>query len=116
MTNSINLSRLSNLKIPEDPRNAKHQLELITKVIKSFEAKLDNDHEVALKLTSFGQTILLYVSKISSLGPSLIVYSGTIDDQFAGIVQHVSQINFLLLAVPKAEPSLPARRIGFGQE
>lgn len=85
----------------------------IVDYIKKFEAGLDSDHEVALRLASFGQSITLSVTDIGYSNPSTLVFYGYVDGRPATLIQHMTQLNFLLLSVEKAEPDKPARRIGF---
>lgn len=99
--------------VQKDDSTAKWQFDYICEQIKAFESKLDNDHEVALFLTNFGQSIILNVTKISYQDPCLIYYYGTVNGQQCQLVQHISQINFLLMAVEKELPQEPPRRIGF---
>jgi hypothetical protein len=85
--------------------------------ISRFDAELDADHEVGIKLVSFGQSITFHVVNFGYYNPSLIVFSGlTEDENRVELVQHVSQISFLLLALPKLHPDQPKRKIGFIQE
>ncbi len=92
---------------------ADYQYEVIMEAITQFEEDLDDDHEVAAKLSSFGQTLVMNVKEIGYSNPVLIHFYGTVNGQEAELIQHVSQISFLLLSVKKPDPSLPARRIGF---
>ena len=92
---------------------ADEQYKHIMEQIKEFEKTLDNEHEVALLLTNFGQSVQLNVTNISYQNPYLIYYYGTVDGNECQLIQHVSQINFLLKAVDKETLSRPARRIGF---
>lgn len=94
-------------------QNADYQYELLCEDIKEFESSLDNEHEVALKLASFGQSITLSVTNIGYSNPSLIHFYGYVGNDKAHLIQHVNQLNFLMLAVPKADPVKPPRRIGF---
>lgn len=94
---------------------ADYSYEVIMERIKEFEDTLDNDHEVALRLASFGQSITLSVVDIGYSNPSTLVFPGYVGDQPATLIQHMSQLNFLLLAVKKADPEKPPRRIGFSQ-
>ena len=94
---------------------ADYSYEVIMERIKEFEDTLDNDHEVALRLASFGQSITLSVVDIGYSNPSTLVFHGYVGDQPATLIQHMSQLNFLRLAVKKADPEKPPRRIGFSQ-
>lgn len=97
---------------------ADYQYEIIRQAIIDFENSLDQDHEIAIKLAAFGQTILLNVTDLGYSNPSLIHFYGYIDasNSRAELIQHINQLNFLLLAVQKAEPGKPPRRIGFQLE
>ena len=92
---------------------ASYSYEVIMERIKEFEDELDDDHEVAVKLASFGQTITMSVTGIGYSNPSTLVFHGFVGEQAATLIQHMSQLNFLLLAVKKAVPEKPPRRIGF---
>ena len=94
-------------------RNADYQYEILCKDIKEFEQSLDDEHEVALKLASFGQSITLNVTNIGYSNPSLIHFYGYVGNDKAHLIQHVNQLNFLMIATPKIDPQKPARRIGF---
>ena len=93
---------------------ADYTYEIIMKEIKNFEETLDDDHEVALKLTSFGQSITLSVTEIGYANPSTLFFYGYIGESPATLIQHISQLNFLLLATKKADPDQPPRRIAIG--
>ncbi|HEY8401165.1 MAG TPA: DUF6173 family protein [Cytophagaceae bacterium] len=95
---------------------ADYQYEIIREAIIEFEKSLDQEHEVAIKLAAFGQTILMNITDIGYSNPCLIHFYGTVNGNEAELIQHVSQLNFLLMAVPKAEPEKPPRRIGFRLE
>ena len=112
------MSMNNRFPVPEiDLRNydlADWQYEKISEQIKEFQDGLDNDHELALKLTNFGQSIMLSVTDIGYQNPCLIYYYGYVNDKYCQLIQHVSQINFLLMAVPKSDPEKPARRVKIG--
>ena len=79
----------------------------------SFDKDLDLEYEVGMKLVSFGQTITFHVSNIGYYNPSLIIFYGfTEDGNKVEYVQHVTQINFLLLALPRLKPDAPKQKIG----
>ena len=120
MSESNNLNSFCPIKIPsfdlEPPRDydlADYTREVIMDRIKEFEDQLDNEHEVGLRLASFGQSIMLSVTGIGYSNPSTLVFYGYVGDQPATLIQHVSQLNFLLMAVKKADPQKAPRRIGF---
>ncbi len=85
--------------------------------IKKFDLELDSEHEVGIRLVSFGQTITFHVSDIGYYNPSLIIFSGiTEDGNSVELLQHTSQISFLLIALKKVNPEHPKRPIGFIKE
>ena len=96
-----------------DYNMADYSYEVILRRVKEFEETLDDDHEVAVKLASFGQSVTMVVSGLGFSNPSTLVFYGFVGDQQATLIQHMSQLNFLLLAVRKADPEKPPRRIGF---
>ncbi len=92
---------------------ADYSYEVIMRRIKEFEQSLDSDHEVAVKLASFGQAVTMTVTGVGYSNPSTLVFYGLVGDQPATLIQHMTQLNFLLLAVKKPDPEKPPRRIGF---
>lgn len=115
------LSKMPEVHVSEFPEfrnynNADYQYEIICENIKDFESELDDEHEIALKLTSFGQSILLNVTGIGYSNPSIIHFYGYVNGQKSHLIQHVSQLSFLMIATPKAEPEKPPRRIGFSMD
>ncbi len=80
-----------------------------------FEASLDADHEVGMRLVSFGQTITFHVEDVRYHNPSLIFFRGVSSEGHrVELIQHTTQISFLLMALPKADPLQPRRKFGFG--
>ena len=81
--------------------------------IQNFEKVLDAEHEVAMSFTDTGGGFL----RIEGLGyfdPDIVTFYGT-DGSGARVqlVQHVTQLNVLLRAMPKQEKTEAPRRIGF---
>ena len=101
-------------KKPVDEKSpAEWAYERLILYIKNFENILDAEHEVGMGLTDTGAGVL----RIEGLGyfdPDLVTFYGT-DGMGARIqlVQHVTQLNVVLRANPKANKEAPARRIGF---
>jgi hypothetical protein len=84
--------------------------------IKKFDAELDPEHEVGVKLVTFGQAVTFHVSRLGYHNPSLIFFYGLTEggDEIQ-LIQHVSQINFVLVKLPKLNPDEPKRPFGFAQ-
>ncbi|MEY8763411.1 MULTISPECIES: DUF6173 family protein [Clostridium] len=119
MDNSpINPFTYPKVEIPKihNPLLAKSQFEILKKSIENFESKLDDDHEIALKLASFGQTVTMNVTQIGYSGPSILFFRGYIGNNYAELIQHVTQLNFLIMAVEKQNSDSKPRRVGFIQD
>jgi hypothetical protein len=112
---AFQLPVMPEIQIPEirDYSMADYQFEVIMERIKDFEDELDDEHEVAIQLASFGKDILLNVTDIGYSNPNTLVFYGFVNGNSATLIQHMSMLNFLLLAVKKQEPEKPPRRIGF---
>ena len=89
------------------------QFEIIKEYIEEFEASLDNEHEVGLMLTNFGQSVLMQVTDISYEKSVLMVFKGIVNGKPATLIQHINQLSFLLTTVPRSDPEKPKRKIGF---
>ena len=81
--------------------------------IQNFEKTLDSAEEIAMGFTDTGAGFI----RIEGLGyfdPDIVTFYGT-DHTGARVqlVQHVSQLNVLLRALPKANETEEPRRIGF---
>lgn len=81
--------------------------------IKNFEEKLDNDHEVAMGFTG-GDAGVMKIEGMGFYAPDIITFygsdpAGTRTQQ----IQHVSQLNVLLRALPKQVDQPEPTRIGF---
>lgn len=81
--------------------------------IQNFEKTLDNDHEIGMGFTDSGAGVM----RIEGLGffdPDIITFYGTNGiGAKAQIVQHVSQLNVMLVASPKSVDQAEPTRIGF---
>lgn len=103
---------------PSGQRNLRHccpaewMYERIAKSIMAFEQTLDAEHEVALRLVSFGPNEAFHITDMGFWEPDLLHFRGR---NAAGrpivMIQHISQVNVLLVAAPKQQPE--PTRIGF---
>lgn len=83
--------------------------ERLGSLIKDFEEELDDEHEVGVRLVSFGNGSVYHVVSLGYWGPDIVIFHCIAQDGAkADLIQHVSQLNFLLMAVPKfgESPSL----------
>ena len=88
------------------------QFDILKKYIEDFENSLDSEHEVGIMLTNFGQSVTMQVTQITYEKSVLMVFKGYVNGKFSTLIQHVSQLNFLLTSIEK-EPDKPKRPIGF---
>ncbi len=93
--------------------HADHTYKIICERIKEFEDSLDDAHEVGVKLASFGETVLMTVTDIGYSNPTTLVFHGLVNGKKATLIQHISQLNFLLLGLERQDPSKPKFQIGF---
>ena len=87
--------------------------ERIIMYLKNFEEQLDADHEVAMGFTG-GDAGVLRIEGMGYYDPDIVTFYGT--DAAGGrtqLVQHVSQLNVMLRAVPKDVEQIEPTRIGF---
>lgn len=82
--------------------------------IKAYQNKLPDIEDVAMSVVQFNQSITILVREIGYIGYNLVCFHG---EDTSGkpleLIQHVQQLNFLLMVVPKPEPEAPKRKIGF---
>jgi hypothetical protein len=92
---------------------ADYTFEIIKDHVRAFEETVDNDHEVAMQLAAFGHSVLMYVEEISYANPSTLIFKGNVGGQRTTLIQHVTQLNFLLTVAEKKDPASAPRKIGF---
>lgn len=123
-TVSKNFQTLNNYKMPvvdmpklTNPNLASEFYDRLTKMIEEFDGKLDQTEEVGVRLVSFGQAVTFSVEDLGYWNPSLIRFYGRLEDGTpVELIQHVSQISFLLMAIKRKNPDEPKRKIGFRRE
>lgn len=113
--NVRSMDELLSRPTPQSMTYSDTQYEIIKQYILRFQASLDNEHDVGLMLTNFGQSVLMEVTSIDYEESVLMVFHGLVNGQPATLIQHVSQLNFLLTTVPKPVAQ-PHRQIGFNAD
>ena len=100
-------------KPAESKSPARWAYERLILYIQNFEQQLDAEHEAAMGFAG-GDAGVLRIEGMGYFDPDIITFYGS-DGSGARtqLVQHVSQLNVMLRALPKARPEEPARRIGF---
>lgn len=81
--------------------------------IQNFEQQLDEEHEVAMGFTG-GDAGVLRIEGMGFFDPDMVTFYGS-DEVGAKtqLVQHVSQLNVMLRALPKPKEVKEPTRIGF---
>ncbi|MFZ5997004.1 MAG: DUF6173 family protein [Nitrospirota bacterium] len=103
---------LSAPKSLTDHRSAGEVCERIKEMIADFEKRIDQDHEVGIRLVNFGKEMTFHFENIAYHEPNLVRFSGFLDDKSpVELIQHVSHINFLLMAIKRLNAKRP--KIGF---
>lgn len=120
-TAPISLQHQASLASPasmEAPKNlreccpAQWMYERIAKSIMAFEKQLDTQHEVGLRLVSFGESATLNITDMGFWEPDLLHFHGrNANGEPVVLIQHISQVNVLLAANRKLQEA--PNRIGF---
>lgn len=81
--------------------------------IQNFETQLDDTQEVAMGFAG-GEVGVLRIEGIGYFAPDVVTFYGR-DEEGARtqLIQHVTQLNVMLRALPKAPEEEAPRRIGF---
>ncbi len=95
-------------------RTAEATFNRIVAYIRELEANMDAEHEVGARMVSFGDTVQFHIVDMGYWNPDIVTFDG-LDE--AGrrmkLIQNVSQLNVLLIAMPKRIEHDEPRRIGF---
>jgi hypothetical protein len=97
----------------EDKSPAQWAYERVILYIKNFEEQLDDKHEVAMGFAG-GDAGIMQIEGVGYFAPDVLTFYGRDEDGTrTQLVQHVSQLNVMLRAMPKAPEVEEPRRIGF---
>lgn len=104
----------SNNSLIEDPYLAKWMYERIVQQINSFERTLSDNMQAGGRFISSNK-FTFSIDEVSFWNPDMIIFYGTGNKGEAlQLLQHTSQLNLLLVAVPRTDDlSKPRRKIGF---
>ena len=101
----------------ESAKSAAGMHERIVKLINDFEKNLNPNLEAGVRLVSFGKTVQFHIQNLGYWTPNIIIFYGTLEDGApVQMVQHMSQLSFLLVAMKRRNPDAPRRCIGFSAE
>jgi hypothetical protein len=96
---------------------AAHTAEYIYNSILDFSETIDDSYDVGMQVTSLGSSVKVYLTDVNYYDPHLIIFNSESEDgTIIKIVQHVTQLNYALVALKKLEPEKPKRKIGFNAE
>ncbi len=98
---------------PERKSPARWAYERLIVYIQNFEKQLDGEHEVAMGFTG-GDAGVIRIEGMGYFDPDLVTFYGS-DPSGAQtqLIQHVTQLNVMLRALPKHIDQPEANRIGF---
>ncbi len=118
ITTTIPLSRaksfVEQMTEINQPYTAKNIFNELIERIQNFESKLNQEHEVGMQLVSFGMSTQFSVLRLGYIDPSIIWFEGILPDgSHVELLQHVSQISFLMVALKRDDPEKPKAPIGF---
>lgn len=99
---------------PAAPYMASDMYQRIVKIITDFESQLPDDMQAGGRLVSSGN-ITFSIQDVGYWDPNMIVFYGELSDgSQVELVQHLSQLNLLLVAVKRTDDTAKPRRvIGF---
>lgn len=96
-----------------EPHDALQAFNSLRRYAMEFEKSLDERHEVGARLVSFGNAVSFQVQQIGYAPPTLISFDGiTEEGARVRLVQHVTQLSVLFIAMPIMEDKVK-RPIGF---
>lgn len=99
---------------PKDYNLASEFHDRLINWINDFHKALDENHEVGARLVNFGQSVTFHIENIGYWNPSLISFMGKNEQgEAVKLVQHISQISILLIAMKRDDIEKPKRPIGF---
>lgn len=110
----MNAARAQTTMLSKKGGDAGWMYERIVKSIEDFEKDLDNEFQAGGRLVNF-QDIVFSIEDVGYWGPDMIIFYGALPDgSRVQLLQHISQLNLLLVSVPRKDDlTQPRRKIGF---
>jgi hypothetical protein len=83
--------------------------------VREFERGLNYDEEIGALIALFGREVEIRIIKIDYTDPHLLIFHGIdiISNKPFRLIQHPTQTNLILKAVPKIDSNQEPRRIGY---
>ncbi len=114
---SVNKQKMVNAATIQEGSIAQIVAENLYQEIINYQANLSETEDVAMMVVKFNESITILVDSIGYIGYNLVRFGGKDSSgRPLELIQHVSQLNFLLTVVPKPVPEVPKRKIGFVQD
>ncbi len=107
------MNDLERVKLLRNYSLADWKYEKIREQIEEFQKELTDEVDVCVALASFGMSMIMQVSDIGYQNPDMLYFYGTVDGNKTQLIQHISQLNFVLMVTKKEVENRPPRRIGF---
>lgn len=106
--------KMVNAAVIQEGSTAQIVAESLHQEILNYQSKLSDIEDVAMSIVKFNESITIFVDSIGYIGYNLVRFGGKDSSgKPLELIQHVSQLNFLLMVVPKPNPEVPKRKIGF---
>lgn len=106
--------KMINAAVIQEGSTAQIIAENLYQEILNYQSSLPDTEDVAMLIVKFNEATTILVDSIGYIGYNLVRFGGKDNSgKPLELIQHVSQLNFLLKVVPKLEPEAPKRKIGF---
>lgn len=106
------LPKMPRIDIPRPPNFAEYAIKAIYEEFADFEARLDADQEIGMCIVGGPTGLCFHVREVYRYGGDKLVFVGVdANSKPVRLMQHLTQLNLLMTAVPKVGPT--AVRIGF---
>lgn len=114
---NLNKQKMINVAEIQGGSTAKIIAENLYQEILKYQSNLPDDKDIAMTVVCFNEATTILVDSIGYIGYNLVRFGGKDNSgKPLELIQHISQLNLLLTVVPKLEPEVPKRKIGFVQE
>lgn len=109
--------KILNLASIQEGSTAQIIAENLYQEIIKYQSSLPDTEDVAISVVKFNEVTTIFVDSIGYIGYNLVRFGGKDNSgKPMELIQHISQLNFLLMVVPKPEADIPKRKIGFVQD
>lgn len=113
-TSHTSKQKMINAATIQEGSTAQIVAENLYQEILKYQSVLPDTEDVAMSIVNFNQTTTILVDSIGYIGYNMVRFGGKdASGKPLELIQHISQLNFLLMVVPKPEPEVEKRKIGF---